>query len=211
MPWAPGGDRARGQQGACGSSSLSDRIFQGIGIGSLLYGQVRVMCDAVTQVDAVSEPRTYLLCTEFQISEFTVGLLLIALQSQQRATRHAHRNRDFVWGTDVLFTRAAQMPTTSAFTVFRGLCSRKRRACRVFRGVVEARMWRHRMHRYLRCFLDFAAENVVPAVVFAEHPWAKHDNVQIRLHPFPHSIHGPTMITSRSDHIHCRRASMCQP
>ena len=45
----------------------------------------------------------------------------------------------------------------------------------------------------------------------AEHPCANHDNVQIRLHPFPQSIHGPTMITSRSDSIHSRRASMCQP
>ena len=52
-----------------------------------------------------------------------------------------------------------------------------------------------------------------------EHPWANHDNiqirlhdiVQIRLHPFPQSIHVPTMITSRSDSIHSRRASMCQP
>ena len=62
------------------------------------------------------------------------------------------------------------------------------------------------MHRYLRCFLDFAAENVVPADVFAEHPCASHDNVQIRPYPLPQSIHVPTMITSRSDHIHCRRA-----
>ena len=38
---------------------------------------------------------------------------------------------------------------------------------------------------------------------------AKHDNVQIRLHPFPQSIHVPTMITSRSESIHSRRASMC--
>ena len=38
---------------------------------------------------------------------------------------------------------------------------------------------------------------------------ANQDNVQIRLHPFPQSIHVPTMITSRSDSIHSRRASMC--
>ena len=44
-----------------------------------------------------------------------------------------------------------------------------------------------------------------------EHPCANHDNVQVRLHPFPQSIHVPTMITSRSDSIHSRRASMCQP
>ena len=66
-------------------------------------------------------------------------------------------------------------------------------------------------YRYLRCFPDLAAENVVPAVVFAEHPCANHDNVHIRPYPLPQSIHVPTMISSRSDHIHCRRASMCQP
>ena len=141
-----------------------------------------------------------------------------------------------VRGTDALFMRTAQTPTTSVFTVFRGLCSRKRRACRVFRGVVEARTWRHRTHRSFRCFRDFAAENLVPAVVSAEHPCANHDNVhirpyplpqsihvptmimsrpnndnvQIRLHPFPHSIHGPSMTTSRSDTIHSHTASMGQ-
>ena len=40
-----------------------------------------------------------------------------------------------------------------------------------------------------------------PIFTSAEHPWAKHDNVQIRLHPFPQSIHGPSMITSRSDYL----------
>ena len=44
-----------------------------------------------------------------------------------------------------------------------------------------------------------------------EHPCANHDNVQIRPHPFPQSIRVPTMITSRSDSIHSRRAPMCQP
>ena len=53
---------------------------------------------------------------------------------------------------------------------------------------------------------------VAVSVLFpAEHPCAHHDNVQIRLHPFPQSIHVPTMITSRSDSIHSRRASVCQP
>ena len=66
------------------------------------------------------------------------------------------------------------------------------------------------MHRCLRCFLDFAAENVMPAVVFAEHPCANHDNVQIRPYPSPQSIHVPTMITSRSDSIHSHTASMGQ-
>ena len=39
-----------------------------------------------------------------------------------------------------------------------------------------------------------------------EHPWAYHDNVQIRLHPFTQSIHEPTMITSRSDSVRSLRA-----
>ena len=113
-----------------------------------------------------------------------------------------------VKGSNVLFTRTAHMPTTSVFTVFRGLCSRKCRACRVFRrgsggagveasnaSVLTVIIWRI---------------NVAPAAVFPrpELPWANHDYVQIRPRPFTQSIHGPTMITSRSDHIHSRRASM---
>ena len=63
----------------------------------------------------------------------------------------------------------------------------------------------------------------------AEHPCANHDNVQIRLHPFPQSSHGPTMLMSTqtpSDHaehpwtshdnvhsnpIRSHKASMGQP
>ena len=42
------------------------------------------------------------------------------------------------------------------------------------------------------------------------HPGAaNHDSVQVRPHPCPQSIHVPAMITSRSDPIHARRASMC--
>ena len=56
----------------------------------------------------------------------------------------------------------------------------------------------------------------VPSIHFRRHPGApsecaSHDNVQIRHHPCPQSIHGPTMRTSRSDPIHARRASMGQP
>ena len=72
----------------------------------------------------------------------------------------------------------------------------------------------------LLCFSAFCAGRAVLTAFlrvicsffpFAEPPCANHDNVQIRLHPFPQSLHVPTMITSRSDSIHSRSASMCQP
>ena len=35
------------------------------------------------------------------------------------------------------------------------------------------------MHRYLRCFRDFAVENVAPAVVLPEHACPPDDNVHV--------------------------------
>ena len=94
-----------------------------------------------------------------------------------------------------LFTRTARTPIGSVLARFRGLRSRKRIACRGFRGGAGAQPWRPRLHRYLRYFADFARRKRRACRCFPRMShWVQsiHDNVQ-------------------ANSIHSHRASMWRP
>ena len=105
-------------------------------------------------------------------------------------------------------------PLVNAVALPCKLCLRPKRL--ITRGVRSCTRCRRRFENFCLDsrpdWQSWFAENVAPAVVFRvpEHPWACHDNVQIRLHPFMQSIHGPTMTTSRSGSVRSVRTSMGQ-